>query len=302
VKGSEEEVELLTPLVVDSHGRSGTTMTMALLASSPQIAMDREHPYEHRYFAWLAEWTALVDRTEWDMERWDATALSRAVDETYRGDGLVGPPPWLSRPLWEDGDLRRRLFAAAWREFSAQAIDRTRREFMTPTGRIRYHAEKTINLACLRQQSPLPIRGVVIHRDPRDIWLSVQSFDRARGFYGFGRNPGEDAEEWLERFIAMHTKRLRASLAQREHADSLLIPYEELVLRPAATTARLGSWLDLDLMADAPARDLKRNPGHSTSASAEASVGRWRRELEPHRLERFTSEMGHELRELGYED
>jgi hypothetical protein len=298
---------LLTPLVIDSSGRSGTTMAMALLASSPEVAMDRQHPYEHRYFAWVKEWSALADRTEWDVERWDSPRLARLHFDT-ESDGLIGPPPWSPRQLWaaeEGGDeMGPRLLLAAWREFSAQAIDRTRRDLGVPPhgGAVRYHAEKTLGVARLRELSPLPIRGVILHRDPRDIWLSVQAFNQVRGFHGFGRGPEEDEDEWLERFLVAQTRRLRAALAERGHTDSLLLAYEDLVSRPTEVASELGAWLDLELDPAAPARDLELHSDHATSASTEASVFRWRRELEPERRERFTAEMGAELRELGYED
>jgi len=280
-------------------------MTMALLASSPQVAMDREHPYEHRYFAWLKAWSALADLTEWDFDLWNAPMLAQmAVDAD--GQGLVGPPPWPSRPLWAaegPGDeLGPHLLLAAWREFSARAVARTRRDLGAADTRVRYHAEKTASVARLRERSPLPVRAVVLHRDPRDVWLSIQAFDEQRGYYGFGRALGEDDETWFERALAMLAERSRAAVAERERPDSLVLAYEDLVGRPDATAARLGEWLELDLDPAAPARDLERHGDHSTSASPEASVGRWRRELEPERRERFSAALGPELRELGYDD
>jgi hypothetical protein len=300
--GRDDPSELLAPVVVDSSGRSGTTMTMALLASSAAVAMDREHPYEHCYLGWISEWSALADSREWDLERWNGGTLAwRQVGAP--GDGLIGPPPWLPRRLWDadgDGDtIGRRLLRAAWREFSDQAIGRTRRDL--GAARVRYHAEKGTNVSRLRELSPFAVRGVMLHRDPRDVWLSIQAFDRARGFYGFGRLAGESEDEWFERFLAAQVERSHALLAQRGRADSLLLAYEDLVTRPDAVAARLGAWLELELDPAAPARDLADHADHSTSASPAASIGRWRRELPAQLGERFASAMGAELRELGYE-
>jgi Sulfotransferase family len=281
-------------------------MTMALLASSPQVALEREHPYEHRYLAWLTEWAAVADRTQWDFERWRPQTLTRRVLDTDGGDGLVGPPPWPSRQLWapEDGGdgMATRLLLAAWREFSAQAIERTRRDVGTPRTRVLYHAEKTVSAARLRELSPLPIRALVVHRDPRDVWLSVQAFNRARGYHAFGRDPGQGEEEWLERFLAAQRERLRATLAERRRTDSLLLAYDDLVSRPERVAAQVGSWLGVELDPAAPARHLERHGDHATSASPEASLARWRSELDPERRERFRAELGSELRELGYSD
>jgi hypothetical protein len=279
-------------------------MTMALLASSPEVAMDRQHPYEHFYFAWMAEWSALADRTEWDMQRWDTGAFARLQlgDES---SGLVGPPPWLPRQLWQAEDpgdeLGPRLLAAAWSELSGRAAERTRRDLDRPDAQVRYHAEKALSVARLRQLSSLPLRALVVHRDPRDVWLSVQAFDRARGYYGFGRTPGESEAEWLERFLADQAARLRRALEERERADALLVSFAELVGRPAAAADRIGAWLELDLDPAAMELDLRRHRDHATSASPRASLDRWRRELEPELRDRFAAALGEELVELGYE-
>lgn len=266
--------------------------------------MEREYPYEHCYFGWMVEWSALADSGAWDFERWNAPALARRRSGE-QGDGLLGPPPWESGSLslWareadEDG-LGPRLLLAAWREFSAQAAARTRRDL--GSGQVRFHAEKALNVKRLRELSRLAVPAVVLHRDPRDVWLSVQSFNRARGYPGFGRRPDEGEEEWLERFLADQAQRMRAALAERGRSDSLLVAYKDLLLAPAAVAAQLRDWLGLELDPTAPARRLEDYRHHATSPSAEASVDRWRHELEPQRRERFAAELGPELRELGYE-
>ena len=38
---------------------------MRLLATSPQIAVGGEYPYEHKYFAYLYRWARLLDRRQW---------------------------------------------------------------------------------------------------------------------------------------------------------------------------------------------------------------------------------------------
>jgi hypothetical protein len=300
--GPVDPAEPLVPLVVDSSGRSGTTMTMALLASSPQVAMDRRHPYEHRYFAWLVEWSALADATEWDLDRWNGvTLVLRQLG--VQADGLIGPPPWLPRPLWEaddeEGGMAAPLLVSAWREFSLRATGRTEREL--GGSNVRYHAEKATDVRRLRELYPGAVKSVMLHRDPRDVWLSIQAFDRARGFYGFGRHPDETEEDWLTRFLDAQLQRSRAVLAEREGADSLLLAYEDLVSRPEAAATRLGQWLGLELDPEAPARDLALHGDHATSASPDVSVARWRQELSPGLRDRFATEMGPELRALGYE-
>jgi len=67
------------------------------------------------------------------------------------------------------------------------------------------------------------------------------------------------------------------------------------------TAERLGSWLGVKLDAEATGRDKSFRSKHMTAATPEQSVGRWRTELEPEVAERFTRDLGAELRAVGIE-
>ena len=58
------------PILVDYFTRDGSTLMMRLLASSPQIAVERAYPYERKYFAYLWRWSRLLDREDWPEEQW----------------------------------------------------------------------------------------------------------------------------------------------------------------------------------------------------------------------------------------
>ena len=60
-----EEQPALEPILVDYFTRDGSTLMMRLLATSPQIAVGGEYPYEHKYFAYLYRWARLLDRQTW---------------------------------------------------------------------------------------------------------------------------------------------------------------------------------------------------------------------------------------------
>jgi hypothetical protein len=67
------------------------------------------------------------------------------------------------------------------------------------------------------------------------------------------------------------------------------------------TAERLGSWLGVELDAKSVVRDKAYRAKHMTADSPEQSIGRWRNELEPEVAERFTNELGPELRAVGIE-
>jgi hypothetical protein len=54
------------------------------------------------------------------------------------------------------------------------------------------------------------------------------------------------------------------------------------------------------LDADAAAADATLRERHVSASTPEASVGRWRTELDPGLAERFTRDFGEELTALGY--
>ena len=62
--------EWLTPILVDYFGRDGSTLMMALLATSPWIVTDDQYPYERRYFTYLWRWSRLLSRTDWPGALW----------------------------------------------------------------------------------------------------------------------------------------------------------------------------------------------------------------------------------------
>ena len=107
--------EWLTPILVDYFGRDGSTLMMALLATSPWIVTDDQYPYERRYFTYLWRWSRLLSRTDWPRALWAKDDVVSIAQE--RASPLLGPPPWLQRELLEPGRRRhadRPAAASSW--------------------------------------------------------------------------------------------------------------------------------------------------------------------------------------------
>jgi hypothetical protein len=86
-----------------------------------------------------------------------------------------------------------------------------------------------------------------------------------------------------------------------EKGEVPIVRYEDLVRDLPGTAERLGNWLGVELDAKSVMRDKSYRSKHMTADSPERSVGRWRTELEPEIAERFTRDLGPELRALGIE-
>src|SRR5208337_3624516 len=127
----------LKPLLIQSIGRSGTTLLMQLVGTSPQILFDRVYPFEVRYLTYLLRWAQMLEQ-DWDQSsNWNPSANANLPPGQ-----TLGPFPYKESQLWHGDELWPRCFRAAWREFSSIAIARGRAnggDEVLPL----YYAEKT---------------------------------------------------------------------------------------------------------------------------------------------------------------
>ena len=90
-------------------------------------------------------------------------------------------------------------------------------------------------------------------------------------------------------------------IAEVESAGTFpVVRYEDLVTDLVGQARRLEDWLSIGLDADAAAGDAQLRKLHVSAPTPEASVGRWRTELDPGLAERFSGEFRDELAALGY--
>lgn len=291
-----ESEPCLTPVILPGGGRNGSTALMSLLGTSPQIAFDRVGEFEHRYLTYFLRWAQLVDRSR--------------NDSAWNDDVLMTPQDDVIGPLcWKEADLIRtqreafgqRCFLAMWREFSRVAAANTSRLLDSGSLPVRYYAEKSCPWVARELTGVMPFRAIHLLRDPRDVWLSVQAYDGKRGFYGFGRRPTESDADFLDRFIQSQRTHLDGISKVTESDVVAVVRYEHLVDDLAGEARRLGDWLGVSLDADAAVAQAKRFRYHMTSRSPQASVQRWKRELDPSLKSVFTRHLGPLLERLGYE-
>ena len=280
---------------------------MRLLHSSPQIAVEGPYPYERKYFAYLVRWAGLLGRQDWEVDGWSAASLG-TLAQADQGR-LLGPPPWSGRGLLASANgeptMTDRTFALVWSEFSRRAIEATRARHRKPTAETRFYAEKHLQTWTVDAKALPRFRVIALLRDPRDVYLSILAFNEKRkGTPPIGQVAGEPVERWRERFIATQRQRLRwvaEILASGEQDHALVVRYEDLIGDLAAEAARLETLLGVTLRPKAVLRDRRLRSEHATSASAEASVGRWRREMSAADASHFASALGEELAAVGFD-
>ena len=299
---------MLSPILVDSTGRDGSTLMMRLLATSPEIAVPGPYPYEKKYFAYLWRWSRMLTRRD-SSDWWTEGDLASLAHEA--GKPLMGPPPWPSRLLHGDGatepPMSSQMFEAAWQELSRRAADEARREHGDPGADVRYYAEKHQSTWQVDLNELPPVRVLVLLRDPRDVFVSFHSFDEKRQREGRGRFEGavpgawETEEDRKARFFEHHRQRLRWIAELPDGAGFPVFRYEDLVTDLRGQTGRLEEWLEVRLDPDLAAAEATMSGQHLSAQTPEASIGRWRQELPTDLVERFRTELGDELEALGYE-
>jgi len=291
----------LTPVLVDHFARDGSTLLMRLLATSPNIAVDVQYPYEARYFAYMWRWARLLDRDEQHLEGWRRRDLASLAQE--RDSALIGPPPWTHRRLFDadPAPISQAVFNAGWQEFSRRATAETRQRRRSPRAEVRYYAEKHLNSWDVDLAQLPPVRVLALLRDPRDTYVSILSFDRLRDTPGFGQDNAGSQEAHLLRLIARQRRRLRWIAELLDADDVPVIRYESLVDDLAGVATRLEDVLGVRLHATEAAGDAALLRRHGTADAPQASIGRWKTELDPPVAERITRELEPELRALGFE-
>lgn len=292
----------LQPLMLLFAARSGSTLLMQLLGTSPKIVFERASPFETRYLSFYLRWAwQLADagkrRTEWTTEY--------LLTELPTPGNHVEPPPFaMPAGFATDGPdpLWHAAFHTAWQEFSRRA---RRRESCAPgcdPGAI-YYAEKT-RTPFRNSLAELGIghRSVYLLRDPRDILQSIWSFNKKRGTASFSVQENESEASFVTRFLDERRRRLRVLLELAPNdPGSTVVRYEDMILDLPGTAAQLSRWLGVDLDAQQVLANQKEFAHHMSSKGPKASIARWKREMDAKTRQLFASEIGTELEALGYE-
>jgi hypothetical protein len=287
------------PILVNSLGRSGSSLLMKLLSKHPEIVIQSPHPYEAR------------------LAKFYVNQLLQRYAEYLSGE--VNYPPgnlqavnmhWLHHELSQQQSLSRQYFQLDFNEladFTIKAIDRAYAHVndseVTAKPSSRFYSEKSGSGHTARLMMELYPDGheVFLVRDFRDMYCSMLQFSQQRQTDDFGWQR-QHADEYME-VVAERVDQLRVSFESRTKTPAI-IRYEDLLTKPRDTLQQLLT--DMDLASDVDTIEKmcsvlhKQVEGHQTSKNAEASIQRWEKELNHKQQRHINDLLSHSLSTFGY--
>jgi Sulfotransferase family len=270
----------LLPVMVTSSGRAGSTILMKHLSQFPEIVMAMAYPFEVKLVDYYSAAFSVLAAPE---DREHSTDPGTMFGEKFRS--VIGSNPYTRSGHHGDSKATRTLTRHFFDERMPAALAETFRnlmlEYYTLLKRdqdkplVRYFAEKiTLDERSRRGARILfdAVREIVIVRDPRDLLCSAKAFWKV---------PSAEALQ----FVTQSSSRLEA-IFRSEDKNTILIKYEDLVVKPARVLERVADFLGVGKVNTSESdRDGDFFKVHSTSASPQSSIGRWRVDLSKEEIE-----------------
>jgi Sulfotransferase family len=315
LRGTRRELHLdneprFQPIVVTSLGRSGSSLLSRLLASHPDVLGYRPFEYEPRVATYWVDVLLELSSPKSYVEQID----TRAAIETKAW--WIGDFADMQRTLGE----RLEPALATWfgttriQDLATMCRDRIddvyERIGEISDKHVDHFVEKTLptNSTSLLCEIYGEGREVILVRDFRDMVVSLLAYNKKLGEHGLGRDLVTCDAEYIQGPVRNSVLRLVRALDRRS-GRSHVVRYEDLVLDPEDAMRKMLADLDLD-NSDAAMRATfaaheRATPDwaqqHRTSASAQASIGRWRKDLTPELQALCEDMLGFGLVAFGYE-
>jgi hypothetical protein len=271
------------PVVVSSLGRSGSSLLQALIAAHPRAVGERSYPRECKYGqAVMTEALGIqlaggIAETDWGARSPANPYFANMLRLSSLMQNGTANYEFLYSDLWE----LRRGFAL---EVTARLY---RRFFPEHAARAGFFVEKGSNVysSVLAGYFYNKVRDVVLIRDPRDLAASAVSYNRSGAPADFTEF-GSDFESAVR---TMGTQLQVLDEAQAYKGDiGLLVRYEDLVSDMPGVVGRIFAHIGDEpspaetetTIATALSELGSTYDRHRTSgASADRSIGRWKRDL-----------------------
>ncbi len=285
---SVREQGLLTPILVTGMGRSGSTLAMQLLGTDEACVMDRLYPLESRYLSLIAQAAA----------QWDGRTFAEYGPPSAANQNILGSNPIILRKNADSNALinipeSSDMLHGMWNQFSTSV--------RTGAPKSKFYAEKVVEWIPAFIAPLLDCYTLFLFRDPRDLFLSTNSFNSKRGYLAFGRNEGDSdldhATTLAYRFLHRYEN---FKALKRSGARVSLIRYEDMASNPVSTFKGVINATGIEIKNLPQEKTFEQ---HRTTASLEQSIERWKKEPLPAEiLDIFRCTLGNILEELGYSD
>jgi len=294
------------PLMLTGFSRTGSNLVLRMLGAHPEIAAYRPFQYEPRVLAyWLDVFRELTEPAAYLRQ---VTSQGRIAERGW----WLGIQPPAPRPLF-DPELQRALALDTVEDaadFCRRRVARVYERIATAIDRpgARLFAEKHLPGAVptIAWELYPDAREVFLVRDFRDMVASILAWRARFGGDWFGHAAAADDEAFVRGFERLATN-LVASWRRRS-GEAHLLRYEDLLTEPDRAVAALVAYLGVgdapaarDAMVASIAERSEQSEGYRTSASAEDSIGRWRRDLSPAIARAAEQAFAPALAEFGYQ-
>ena len=267
------------------EGRTGSTLVMQLLGTSPDITFDRRYPAEYRFLSYF------VRLAEQMTEPFDEARHPGVTPFFFGEQATWGPIPFRSDVV-DIAELRGPLLRSMWATWSEE-VRRAQSD-------VRFYAEKLAVPIEPIVRAGIDLRVIDLIRDPRDVLASIRAFTSA-GNDGFERDRHSSETAYVDAFIASLTSQLEWMRDTPAGVNRITIRYEDLVADLPRTADRIAEWLGLPFAVDAVVRQRESYRHHMTAPSVEESVGRYTRDLLPGEAVRIGDALAPLLDPYGYE-
>ena len=299
----------LQPLLVNSLGRTGTTLLMRMLAAHPAVVAYARPPYEARGGKYWLHVLKILSAPTDERKRVGAPmefhleALAAGGNPFYSGAFAA----WPEVEAWSGSTYVADLAAFCQRSIDGWylATAAAQNQAIEP---LVYFAEKhfpDVYPRLMRELYPAA-REIFLVRDFRDMVASMIAYNERKGFDDFGRNKVGSDEAWLD-YLRQTFLVLRNTWRDRGE-EARLVRYEDLVRDPMSALPPILDYLGLDAdpatvsrLIAAASPDSPDLRGHGTTDSPDASIGRWRTDLLPEMQEAMQETFGDLLLAFGYE-
>lgn len=313
IKGVREPVRSsfkpsLQPLVLNSLGRTGTTMLMRLLSAHPHIVAQMIHPYEVHASSYWMQFLKVLSGP------YSASPQQDAQDFLLQ-HSTIGPNPTYDANYVKDHHIKNWIgvrYIEDMAAFCQQSLEGYYLNVAASQNEIAsaYFVEKysPSHIPWIIWELYPKAKEIILVRDFRDMLSSINAFNAKRGFLGFGRKRVLTDEEYVEQLGQKGILNLyRAWLTRRDKVH--LVRYEDVILNPMSTVRSILQYLELDhsddivraMVSAVTTSESKKEQDHKTSNSPEESIGRWMKDLSPSLQALCEKEFGAILKEFGYQ-